>query len=495
MKMDISIRLAVAAVASVFLFTSCPGPLVKPKPVEPPAPEYKVQYSYLKADGTAIATPTDIRVYNTTKDGVAQPGYAVTQLAQPGVYSILFTDDVTDNNADFLQLFFVSGGDLPFRIVNKFTVTDETGQKTQETVVGIPSEYDDITQTFDVTFFFVQDRSEALTLQDVVLNKGILEARHGVNKYKNNLDEYMNYLLVGGSAVAYALQCRMAAGENAWTEAAVQETPLSSPVPVSSHLTLFAGWSSFWKVVCNVVAVVSFAVATAVKEVATVINQPVLYVVAAAFQTVGIVASVIASSLETDTHYDSSSTGGGGAPVDPPLVFIWEVGPDGTPIDIPNSSKYFANDGIIHLHVEDDVNTEKYLKVETSLGSYDTLTVQQNSMSQKFDHVVDVFAATDTGLGSSIFDKSKRTVSFHKELYLKLERTTEIYDYNKSVSYVFLTFMNPNVIMKLNGQDAKLVTELEDASGKDVEQECHNSFKINICESERFCQAQTGSVL
>ena len=128
MRPDLSVRLAAAAVASVLLLVSC-RPVLEVKPVEsePPAPEYEVQYSYLNPDGSESLVPTDIRVYSTTKDGVRQPGYALVQLAKPGVYSIMFTDDVSDPKADFLQLFFISGAGLPLRIVNRFTVVGEDG--------------------------------------------------------------------------------------------------------------------------------------------------------------------------------------------------------------------------------------------------------------------------------------------------------------------------------------------------------------------------------
>lgn len=66
---------------------------------------------------------------------------------------------------------------MPFRIVNRFTMTDDSGQEVQETVVGIPSRYDASTQSFDITFSSVQNPSDTLTLQDVVLNKEIFRIK------------------------------------------------------------------------------------------------------------------------------------------------------------------------------------------------------------------------------------------------------------------------------------------------------------------------------
>lgn len=489
MKPDISVRLAAAAVASVFLLTACRPVLeVKPTKPEPPAPEYEVQYSYLNPDGSESLVPTDIRVYSTTKDGVRQPGYALVQLALPGVYSIMFTDDVSDPNADFLQLFFISGAGLPLRIVNRFTLVGEDGSKTQKTVVGVPSEYDETTQTFDVAFSSVDDPSDTMVLQGVVLNKKLLEAKEGFNQYRHNFDEYINYLLVGGTAVAYALQQRAQAGD-AWAGAAGQAAPLPSPVPSSSRFVLGNIRNSVARAFCNLVSVVAFAVATAVSKVATVINAPVLHVVAAVTYFVGVVATVIAEALEPEPYYSIGSSGGG-AQMDPPVVFIWEVDEHGSPAEVPTDhALYFDNDGTIHLHVRDDVNTKKYFKVETSLGAFDVMTVQQNSASQTFKHEVNAYAATDSGLGSSIFDKNKRMVPFHREFYLEVSRTTAIYDAHKSASYIFLSFPELSAIMQLNGQKAELETELENATGADVKQKCHNSFKINICESQTFCQS------
>lgn len=491
MKTDISTRLAVAAVASVLLLASC-RPVLEAKAVksEPPAPEYEVQYSYLNPDGSESPAPTDIRVYSTTKDGVRQPGYALVQLAKPGVYSIMFTDDVSDPKADFLQLFFISGAGLPLRIVNRFTLVGEDGSKTQKTVVGVPSEYDEASQTFDVAFSSVDDPSDTMVLQGVVLNKKLLEAKEGFNQYRHNFDEYLNYLLVGGTAVAYALQQRAQAGGSAWAEGAGQAVPFSSRF----------GWGDIWNGVkgiasafCNLVSVVSFAVATAVSKVATVINAPVLHVVAAVTYFVGVVAHVIAEALEPEPYYPIGSSGGG-AQMDPPVVFIWEVDEHGSPAEVPTDpALYFDNDGTIHLHVKDDVNTKKYFKVETSLGAFDVMTVQQNSASQTFKHEVNAYAATDSGLGSPIFEKNKRTVPFHREFYLEVSRTTDVYDASKSASYIFLSFPNLSAIMQLNGQKAELETELEDTTGADVRQECHNSFKINICESQTFCQSPAAS--
>ncbi len=487
MKPDISVRLAAAAVASVFLLTAC-RPVLEVKPVkpEPPAPEYEVQYSYLNPDGSESLVPTDIRVYSTTKDGVRQPGYALVQLALPGVYSIMFTDDVSDPNADFLQLFFISGAGLPLRIVNRFTLVGEDGSKTQKTVVGVPSEYDETTQTFDVAFSSVDDPSDTMVLQGVVLNKKLLEAKEGFNQYQHNFDEYINYLLVGGTAVAYALQQRAQAGD-AWAGAAGQAAPLPSSVPSSSRFVLGNIRNSITSAFCKLVSVVAFAVATAVSKVATVINAPVLHVVAAVTYFVGVVAHVIAEALEPEPYYSIGSSGGG-AQMDPPVVFIWEVDEHGSPAEVPTDpALYFDNDGTIHLHVEDDVNTKKYFKVETSLGAFDVMTVQHSLLSQDFEHKV--VACEDIGFATNLISEHTKAMEFCPEFYLEVSRTTGQYDSSKSKSYIFLSFPELSAIMQLNGQKAELETELENATGADVKQKCHNSFKINICESQTFCQS------
>ena len=292
MKTDISIRLAVAAVTSVFLFTSCPNPVTTP--AKPPAPNYKVQYNYLNPDGSESSTPTNIRVYNTTKDGASQPGHAVARLEQPGIYSILFSDDIGNDDADYIQLFFVSDASMPFRIVNRFTMTDDSGQEVQETVVGIPSRYDTSTQSFDITFSSVQNPSDTLTLQDVVLNKEIFRIKPDgplgeieipiigggtMKQYtypRAHSWLYMDYLLLAGTSVAYAIQHRLQAGESAWSESTYGEGFVAPPSQ-SGHLTPVFGWNSFWrgvlKVVCTVVAVVAFVVAVVATPAAVVTGQ------------------------------------------------------------------------------------------------------------------------------------------------------------------------------------------------------------------------------
>ncbi len=262
--------------------------------------------------------------------------------------------------------------------------------------------------------------------------------------------------------------------------------PLPSPVPVTSRF----GWGDIWngvkgvaKAFCNLVSVVSFAVATAVSKVATVINAPILHVFAAVTYFTGVVAQVIADQLMPDPYYPTDSSGGG-TQMDPPVVFIWEVDEHGSPAEVPtDSALYFDNDGTIHLHVEDDVDTKKYFKVATSLGAFDVMTVQHSLLSQDFEHKV--VACEDMGFSTNLISEHTRAMEFCPEFYLEISRTTGQYDSTKSKSYIFLSFPGLNAIMQLNGQKA----ELEDATGADVRQKCHNSFKINICESQTFCQS------
>ena len=153
----------------------------------------------------------------------------MARFEQPGIYSILFSDDIGNDNADYIQLFFISDASMPFRIVNRFTMTDDSGQEVQKTVVGIPSRYDTSTQSFDITFSSVQNPSDTLTLQDVVLNKEIF-------RIKPRSWLYMDYLLLAGTSVAYAIQHRLQAGESAWSESTYGEG-FVAPTSQSGHLT------------------------------------------------------------------------------------------------------------------------------------------------------------------------------------------------------------------------------------------------------------------
>lgn len=123
-------------------------------------------------------------------------------------------------------------------------------------------------------------------------------------------------------------------------------------------------------------------------EGGAVINAPILHVFAAVTYFTGVVAQVIADQLVPDPYYPTDSSGGG-TQMDPPVVFIWEVDEHGSPAEVPtDSALYFDNDGTIHLHVEDDVDTKKYFKVATSLGAFDVMTVQHSLLSQDFEHKV-----------------------------------------------------------------------------------------------------------
>lgn len=133
------------------------------------------------------------------------------------------------------------------------------------------------------------------------------------------------------------------------------------------------------------------------------------------------------------------------------------------------------------------MDTKKYFKVATSLGAFDVMTVQHSLLSQDFEHKV--VACEDMGFSTNLISEHTRAMEFCPEFYLEISRTTGRYDSTKSKSYIFLSFPGLNAIMQLNGQKAELETELEDATGADVRQKCHNSFKINICESQTFCQS------
>ena len=465
MKMDISIRLAVAAVASVFLLTSCPSPTVKP--VEPPAPEYKVQYSYLKADGTASATPTDIRLYSTTKDGVAQTGYAVAQLTQPGIYSILFTDNIADNNADYLQLFFVSGADLPFRMVNRFTTTDEAGQKKQETVVGIPSRYDNATQSFDVTFSSIENRSDTMTLQDVVLNKEIFNLKdHGprldvqplvVSKASASSDgkrsdwSYMDYLLIAGACVAYAMQDCMQPEAPVWS---------GCPVAAESFASAIAG---------NPKTLVTASVPLHSKVITVVSYEP---------GTVGEVGQV---QLGADKKYDLDSR------QEAPVILIWEVDGNGEPLDVPNSK--IGNNGTVHLHPDTgDGKKEVILKIRTIHGTWSSVAIVKSMMVTDLGHKIEV--STDASFSTVLLDEKTNEASFYNELYVRITPWEKPLRPDELSSYIYLYFQGlpQGVYATINGEQAILNTRLEDTEGN-LEPESRdygNIFKVNICELASF---------
>lgn len=473
MRIDISTRLAVAAVASIFLLTSCPSPVARP--TEPPAPKYRVQYSYLNPDGSESSEPTNIRVYSTTRDGTPQTGHAVARLEQPGVYSILFSDDIGNDNADYIQIFFISGASMPFRIVNRFTMTDDSGQEVQETVVGIPSRYDTSTQSFDITFSSVQNPSDTLTLQDVVLNKEIF-------RIKPRSWLYMDYLLLAGTSVAYAIQHRLQAGESAWSESTYGEGFIAPPSQ-SSHLAPVFGWNSFWrdalKVVCAVVAVVSFTVAVVAAPAAVITASAALGAIAVASYAVGAAALVGLSHLEASEKYDPEKMKEG------PIIFIWEVDEKGEPQDAPESK--LANDGLVHLHNADNEKKELILKVQTISGTWQNTSLVQNKMVKTLlEHKIEV--ATDINFSTStLLDKKSNIIPFSEVFYLRITQWEERkVDPIELSSHIYLHFLglDQDVCANINGEPAIIETRLEDATKKlePTDRIYDNIFKVNICE-------------
>ena len=498
MKTDISIRLAVAAVTSVFLFTSCPNPVTTP--AKPPAPNYKVQYNYLNPDGSESSTPTNIRVYNTTKDGASQPGHAVARLEQPGIYSILFSDDIGNDDADYIQLFFVSDASMPFRIVNRFTMTDDSGQEVQETVVGIPSRYDTSTQSFDITFSSVQNPSDTLTLQDVVLNKEIFRIKPDgplgeieipiigggtMKQYtypRAHSWLYMDYLLLAGTSVAYAIQHRLQAGESAWSESTYGEGFVAPPSQ-SGHLTPVFGWNSFWrgvlKVVCTVVAVVAFVVAVVATPAAVVTASAALGAIAITSNVVGAATLVGLSHLEASEKYDPEKMKEG------PIIFIWEVDEKGEPQDAPESK--LANDGLVHLHNADNEKKELILKVQTISGTWPNVGLVRNDMVKTLlKHKIEV--ATDINFSTStLLDKKSNIIPFSEVFYLRITQWEERkVDPTELSSHIYLHFLglDQDVCANINGEPAIIETRLEDATEnlEPTDRIYGNIFKVNICE-------------
>lgn len=465
MKTDISTRLAVAAVASVFLLTSCPSPVARP--TEPPAPKYRVQYSYLNPDGSESSEPTNIRVYSTTKDGASQPGHAVARLEQPGIYSILFSDDIGNDDADYIQLFFISDASMPFRIVNRFTMTDDSGQKVQETVVGIPSRYDTSTQSFDITFSSVQNPSDTLTLQDVVLNKEIFRIKPDgplgeieipvvgggtMKQYTYPRARswlYMDYLLLAGTSVAYAIQHRLQAGESAWSESTYGA----------------------------VVAVVAFTVAVVAAPTAVITASGVLGGIAVASYAAGAAALVGLSHLEASEKYDPEKMKEG------PIIFIWEVDEKGEPQDAPESK--LANDDLVHLHNADNEKKELILKVQTISGTWPNVGLVRNDIVERLGHKIEV--ATDPSFSTILLEVTEDTseLSFYGEFYLRITPCDDFIQ-TKLSSYLYLHFLglDQDVCANINGEPAIIETRLEDAT-KTLESTAKrygNIFKVNICE-------------
>lgn len=398
----------------------------------------------------------------------------MARLEQPGVYSILFSDDIGNDNADYIQIFFISGASMPFRIVNRFTMTDDSGQEVQETVVGIPSRYDASTQSFDITFSSVQNPSDTLTLQDVVLNKEIFRI-----KPRSRL--YMDYLLLAGTSVAYAIQHRLQAGESAWSESTYGEGFIASPSQ-SSHLAPVFGWNSFWrdalKVVCTVVAVAAFTVAVVAAPAAVITASGVLGAIAITSNVVGAATLVGLSHLEASEKYDPEKMKEG------PIIFIWEVDEKGEPQDAPESK--LANDGLVHLHNADNEKKELILKVQTISGTWPNVGLVRNDIVKRLGHKIEV--ATDPSFSTILLEVTEDTseLPFYEEFYLRITPWDEKIIPTELSSYLYLHFLglDQDVYANINGEPAIIETRLEDATEnlEPTDRIYDNIFKVNICE-------------
>lgn len=134
-------------------------------------------------------------------------------------------------------------------------------------------------------------------------------------------------------------------------------------------------WKGFVRglsAVFTCVAVVSFVVATVLAPAVVVAGGAVMVAVTGANSVwagvaVGSAALAVASAVgaeyidEPETYTKTKAEYGSGTQEEPPMVAVWQVDSSGEPQDNPGQDGWFTNDGIVHLHYQDQDATEQYL--------------------------------------------------------------------------------------------------------------------------------------
>lgn len=262
----------------------------------------------------------------------------------------------------------------------------------------------------------------------------------------------MDYLLLAGTSVAYAIQHRLQAGESAWSESTYGE-----------------GF---------VAPVAAFVVAVVATPAAVVTASAALGAIAITSNVVGAATLVGLSHLEAGEKYDPEKMKEG------PTIFIWEVDEKGEPQDAPESK--LANDGLVHLHNADNEKKELILKVQTISGTWPNVGLVRNDIVRRLGHKIEV--ATDPSFSTILLEVTEDTseLPFYGEFYLRITPWDEKIIPIELSSYIYLHFLglDQDVCANINGEPAIIETRLEDAT-KNLESTAKiygNIFKANICE-------------
>ncbi len=496
-KVPIEWRLAALAVAAVFLLTSCPAPMVgsrsTPAPTAPAEDRGKIKCCYIDHNGefTDDVDGAYGKLYWVERDGRTQPGLVSVGRKDNMINVVNFVD--TDSGNRF-RLFFMDRTNLPYRMVVE--CKDDSG--TWRTLVGEELRYSHDAQELSMRFTDRDDSGQSAVLSGVRLNSELFTLKQGIFTEGDPAQihlglSYDQYMVTISACLLYAI----GQSDMNWSEGSAD---FAQP-------QMSGRWGWNWKgflrglsAVCSCVAVVSFAVATVLAPAVVVAGGAVMVAVAGtssvwagvavASATIAVASAVGAEyAPEPETYTKTKAEYGSGTQEEPPMVAVWQVDSSGKPQDNPGQDGWFTNDGIVHLHYQDQDATEQYLCLQW-LGGTRPVSLEFGQSSSSFlAHTAALLK--DFSTKEKIFDPNTQSSlsPVPDRFYLSIKKKSDIRGSNPKEFYTFVVF-NPksdSMVALVNGVEG-LSTRLENKNHVLTEEEKYkNIFKVNICTDELHC--------
>lgn len=176
------------------------------------------------------------------------------------------------------------------------------------------------------------------------------------------------------------------------------------------------------------------------------------------------VASAVGAEYidEPETYTKTKAEYGSGTQEEPPMVAVWQVDSSGEPQDNPGQDGWFTNDGIVHLHYQDQDATEQYLCLQW-LGGTRPVSLEFGQSSSSFlAHTAALLK--DFSTKEKIFDPNTQSSlsPVPDRFYLSIKKKSDIRGSNPKEFYTFVVF-NPksdSMVALVNGTEG-LSTRLE----------------------------------
>ncbi len=489
MKCHVSIewRLAALAVASVFLFTSCPAVTVRPNPAPyPPQDTGKIRGCYIDHDGE----PTDDRanaygrLYWVEKDGEVQPGLVSVGRTEDGLVRVVNVLDTETGSA--FRMFYMERANLPYRLVVE--CSDGTGAR--RTLVGSEVRHDGKTQELTLRFTDADDKSQSAVLSGVRLNSGLFSLKDMTDPYVTPLT-YEQYLVTMSACLLYAI----GKSDMKWSQGSAD---FAQPA-VSGRWN----WGAFF-------GGLIFATAAVVTFVAAVVLSPVVVVaggaITAAVTTANagwlvmsaayaVEAALVLSQVENKSYTSTSGEYGSGAnglPMgEPPRIAVWQVDSDGNPSGDPGEGGWFGNDGTVHLHCQDKGERERLFCVQWLGGTRPVSIGLAQSLQSVLYHKAQGIDSL-SGRNIVVEPNTDNVEPVPERFYVSVSKISDDGANNLNRTYIYLRFEPEDASMTalINGQEV-LETRLDSETHVLGEQKRYrNIFKVNICTDEQYCPGE-----